>query len=245
MLASDDANPQFTGAFNPDSALAVEFYNRPVQNMFQTSKQGRPIYEDVIYVRIQIPGNKESIHDTPARTDHKQRFPLQWQHFMNRTVGDAREIGTPLTEWPALTRSQAEEFRALKFFTVESIAKASDANIANLGMIGGMAPHILRQKAQAFLQAAAGTADTQHQAEELAKRDAEIAMLKEQMRAFGERLNAPQPAAAPVAAPAAPAPKKVLTEEHKAKLAEGRRKAFEAKKAKAAAKAAKEAQAHG
>ena len=220
MLASDDANPAFAGARNPDDALVVEFYLRPVQNIFQSSKQGRPIFDDVIFVRINVPGLKEMQVDTIARSDHKQRFPRQWAHFENVTKGDAREIGTPLAEWPILTRSQAEEFRALKFFTVESIANAADSHIGNLGMIGGMSPHALREKARAFLQAATDTALPQHQAEELAKRDLEIATLKDQFAQLKASLTAPpqanslpapsSPVVAPLgtATPAAAAPKK-------------------------------------
>lgn len=229
MLASDDANPQFVGATDPDRALAVEFYTRPVQNMFKSGKEGRPVFEDVIYVRINIPGNKESQIDMPARSEHKQRFPMQWAHYQNKTQGDAREVGTPLSEWPILTRSQAEEFRGIKFFTVESIANASDANINNLGMMGGMAPHILRERAKAFLKAAQDTAFPQHQAEELAKRDAEIAMLKEQMARITEMVAKPAPAAPPAVAEA-PKAKKVLSAEHLAKLAEGRKRAAEKRK---------------
>ena len=203
MLASDDNNPEFVGAKNPDSALVVEFYTKAVQDNFESSKQGRPVFSDAIYVRINVPGLKEMQWDMPARSDHKQRFPLQWAHYKNKTEGDAREVGTPLAEWPVLTRSQAEEFRAIKFFTVESIANASDANINNLGMIGGMSPYTLREKARAFLKAATDAALPQHQAEELAKRDAEIAMLKEQMAQLAAAVNA-KPQAAPATAPELP-----------------------------------------
>ncbi len=221
MLASDDANPAFVGAKDPDAALVVEFFIHPVQNNFQSSKQGRPIFDDVIYVKINVPGLKEMEWIMPARSDHQARFPRQWAHFKNKTEGDAREVGTPLKEWPMLTRSQAEEFRGIKFFTVESIANASDANINNLGMIGGMSPYALREKARAFLQSAKDTALPQHQAEELAKRDAEISMLKEQFAQLAASIKAPPQAnslpssslATPepprgTATPAAAAPKK-------------------------------------
>lgn len=199
MLASDVNNPEFVGAQqNPDAALAVEFYLRPVQNNVASSKAGRPIYEDIIYVKINVPGLKEMQWDMPARSDHQKRFPMQYQHFINRTQGDAKEIGTPLAEWPVLTRSQAEEFRGMKFYTVENIANAGDANINALGMIGGMSPYALRDKARAFLGAAKDSALPQHQAEELAKRDAEISMLKEQIA----QIAAQMPKAAPVVATA-------------------------------------------
>ena len=229
MLASDDQNPEFVGAKNPDSALIVEFYTRPVQNMFQSSKQGRPIFDDVIYVKINVPGVKDMLWDTPARSDHKMRFPIQWAHYMNKTQGDAREIGTPLAEWSAVTRSQAEEFRSLKFFTVESIANASDANINNLGMMGGISPYALREKARAYLKAATDSALPQHQAEELAKRDAVIDSLNAELKRVAALVDAK-----PSAAPAPAAPKKTLSPEHLAKLAAGRAKAKAAKERKSA-----------
>ena len=210
MLASDVNNPQFIGAVDGDKALIVHFYVRPVQNIFASSKANQAIYEDVIYVKINVPGLKEMEVDTPARDDHQRRFPQQWQHFVNRTQGDAREVGTPVAEWPILTRSQAEEFRALKFFTVESIAHASDLNINAMGMIGGMSPYALRERARAFLQAAKDSALPQHQAEELAKRDAEISMLKEQMARLTETVTkaATTVPAAPVAPTTLPARKR-------------------------------------
>ena len=214
MLASDVANPAFVGATDPDAALVVEFYYKAIQDIFKTSKAGRPVFSDVIYIKIDVPGVKDMQVDRPARSDDQKRFPRQYQHFVNKTQGDSREIGTPLTEWPILTRSQAEEFRALKFYTIESIANASDLNINSLGMMGGMSPFMLREKARAFLQSAKDTALPQHQAEELAKRDAEIALLKEQMaRVLAGQNAAPQattppPIPAQPPSPAAAAPKK-------------------------------------
>src|SRR3990167_6166568 len=197
MLASDDANTQFVGAKDPDAALVAEFYLKPIQDMFQSSKQGRPIFSDVIYVHINVPGIKDSDWHIVARSDHQQRFPRQWAHFQNKMTGDAREVGTPLAEWPVLTRSQVEEFRGLKFFTIESIANAGDAQISNLGMMGGMSPHILRDKARAYLKAAADSALPQHQAEELAKRDAEIDRLSKEMARLAAAVDASMKAPTP------------------------------------------------
>ena len=191
MLASDVNNPEFLGAVaNPDQALIVSFYTRPVQNIFKSAKQERPIYEDVTYITINVPGLKDMQVDRPAYESDKRRFPLQWQHFENRTKGDAREIGTPLSEWQQLTRSQAEEFRALKFYTVEAIANASDLNINALGMVGGMSPYVLRDKARAFLASAKGLPDDR------AKLEAELAALKEQVAKLQPQNAAPQPAPA-------------------------------------------------
>ncbi|HET8687155.1 MAG TPA: hypothetical protein VFM18_10920, partial [Methanosarcina sp.] len=124
MIASDQDNPAFQGAYNPDSRLAVRFYVRAVENAYETQLQGRPIYMDQDYVEIFVPGDNNTIIDQPVREDHKKRFPIQWAHFQNQHANDTREIGTPLAEWPQVTKAQVEELRALKFYTVESVANA-------------------------------------------------------------------------------------------------------------------------
>ncbi len=210
MLASDDANPGFLGARDPDAALIVQFYIKAVANPFLTAKKNTPVFEDVIYVKIDVPGVKDMQVDRPARSDDQRRFPKQYQHFVNMTQGDSREIGTPLAEWQILTRSQAEEFRALKFYTVESVANASDLNINNMGMMGGMSPFMLREKARAFLSAASAQAVP----DALAQLQADNAMLKEQLAKLLPNA-APQAvpssttqSVAPATPPAVTAPKK-------------------------------------
>jgi hypothetical protein len=162
MLASDDANQQFVGARNPDDILHVTFYVKVMKNNFASEQEGRPIFQNEQWVRIMIPGNNLSIIDTPVSDRHKHRFPRQWQQFTN-----SQEVspvsGTPVTEWPAVERSRAEELKAMKFFTVEQIAECSDQQIQALGMDA----HTLRQKAKAFLAKAGASALTQAQAVEI------------------------------------------------------------------------------
>jgi len=191
MLASDDANPEFQGARNPDSALMVKFYNRAVQNNVESSQVGRPIFQDIIYIEIMTPGNSLNIIDTPAREDHKRRFPLQWAAFNNANGGEQATIGTPITSWPFLTKAQAEEMKALKFLTVEMLAGASDGQLQVIGMVGGANPMVLRERAKAYLDASRGTAQPQHMAAELAKRDEIIADMQKQIAALsaGKQTN--------------------------------------------------------
>lgn len=173
MLASDAQNPEFMGAHNPDATLSVKLYSRAVQHMFKTEKEGRPIFEDVVYIEIKTPGNDKNIVDRPVQEGDKARFPMHWAHYQNTHGATAAEIGTPLEQWPQITAAQAEELKALKFRTVEHLANASDQNIASIGMVAGMAPMSLRTRAQAFLHAAADSAVPQRQAAELEKLRAE------------------------------------------------------------------------
>ena len=226
MLASDEANPAFVGAKDPDAALVVEFYIRPIQNPFKTTKEGHPVFEDTIYVKIDVPGVKDMQVDRPARSDDQRRFPKQYQHFVNVTQGDSREIGTPLKEWQQITRSQAEELRALKFHTIEQVANASDQNINAMGMMGGMSPFALREKAREFLSAASKQAIP----DQLAKLAADNAALKEQL----SRLL-------PNAAPQAPAPLPVAPTSSEPAVAAQPRKRGRPSKADLAAREAQKA----
>lgn len=173
MLASDMNNQNFAGAINPDSVLYVRFYVEKLKNEFESEKQGRPIWYEVPFVEIMRPGDQTSIITTEVRDDHKRRFPMQWSMFQD-SQATMQMVGTPVEEWPAISRSQAEELKGLKFFSVEQIADASDLQAQRLGMAGPM----LRQKAKAFLASAQDTALAQKQAGDLARKDQEIADLK-------------------------------------------------------------------
>ena len=164
---------------NADENLYAEFYIKPVKQNFASEEAGRPIFQDVVFVKIMTPSDQLTQIDTIAREDHKARFPRQWMHFQNKQAGQQQIVGTPVGEWPQLTASAAEELRALKFFTVELVANANDGQLQRIGMIAGMSPNSLRDKARAFLNLANDSAEE-------AKREAEIAELK----AENERIKA-------------------------------------------------------
>lgn len=179
MLASDLNNPEFAGAVNPDSRLAVMFYSKPIQNEFQSAVQQRPIFEDREFVRIFVPGDTTTIIDTFVREEHKKKFPLQWAHYQNAHGGDSREIGTPLAQWPRITQAQAEELRALKFFTVEGVANASDAQLQRIGMIAGTSPYNFRDDAMRFLKNALGQSVAKEAEDKAAALEAELKKIRD------------------------------------------------------------------
>ena len=156
-----------------DDNLYVEFYSRAVKQEFASQEAGRPIFQDVTYVKIFTPSDQLTQIDTIARDDHKARFPRQWAHYMNKMNGQEQVIGTPVSAWTLLTPAGAEELRAMKFYTVELIANANDAQLHKLGMVAGMSGHSLRDKAKAFLNIATNSAEE-------AKREAELVALKEE-----------------------------------------------------------------
>lgn len=178
-----------------DSRLAVKFYKKPVKSEFASQEAGRPIYTDVTYIKIIVPGDGLSEIDRPMYEEDKQRFPKHWYQFMNTHGNDEIITGTPLSQWPLITMSQAEELKGLKFHTVEMIAHASDQQLQRIGMIGGMSPHSFRDKAKSFLNLAEDSAEQAKREEELtalreenakikAEADAKFAKMQEQMEAL-------------------------------------------------------------
>jgi hypothetical protein len=171
---------------NADSRLQVRFYKRPVQQEQESLAAGRPIFKEFDFVHICVAGDSLTEIDTYALASHKTRFPIQWANYMNRQGADDQEVvGTPVSEWPLVSKSQAEELRALKFHTVEAVAGASDAQLQRMGMAAGMSPYAFRDKAKAFLNLATNAAETDKREseinslkEELAKKDQETAKIK-------------------------------------------------------------------
>ena len=164
-------------------SLAVRFYQKSLPNEFLTQKEGRPIHYMADFIRIEIPGNSTSIIDTFVNDDHKRRFPMEWAAYLNEKTeyGDNVPQGTLIRDWPLLTSAQGDELRHFKFYTVEQIANASDQQIMSIGMLAGMAPFSLRDKAKAYLANAKDSAFVQAQQDELRLRDQQILDLKNEV----------------------------------------------------------------
>ena len=158
---------------NPDSRLAVKFYKRPVKLENESIEQGRPIFQEFDFIKILVPGDALTEIDTYVTEAHKSRFPIQWANYMNRQGSTESFSGTPITEWPQVSASQAEELKGIKFHTVESIAYASDQQLQKIGMIAGMSPHNFRERAKKFLNLAEESA-------QISKRDEELTQLREE-----------------------------------------------------------------
>jgi hypothetical protein len=178
-----------------DSRLAVQFYKKAIKQEDESNEAGRPIFKEFDFVKIMVPGDNLTEIDTYARDSHKARFPKQWAHYQNQTAGHENIIGTPIEQWPQVTRSQAEELRGLKFPTVESIAFCSDQQLQRIGMAAGMSPHNFREKAKAFLNLASNSAEVAQREEELqalraendkikAETEAKLSAMQEQMTAI-------------------------------------------------------------
>lgn len=168
------SNPQ------AESHLFVQFYTDAVELKAESEKQGRPIFKDMPFVRIIVPGDTNNIIERVADETDKHRFPNAWAKYQN-SEAKANE-GTPLEQWPQITRSLLKECKYFEIHTVEALSNISDAHVAKLGMGFGE----LRTKAKAWLEAAAGTAQITAQAAENAQLKQMLADLQAQINDISE-----------------------------------------------------------
>lgn len=160
--------------FALDKKLFVQFYLRAVLNNFKSAQEGRPIFDEVDYVRIIVPGDKNTVIDTKATPEYTTRFASRFELYKKNQ--SQAVTGTPLEVWPQMTVGQVAELKAMHIHTVEQLAELPD-NLAQRIM----GSHDLRRRAVAFLDLAAGDAANSKLSAELDKRDNEIELLKAQM----------------------------------------------------------------
>ncbi len=113
-----------------DNAIAI-FRLEPKFDGAASKKEGRPVYREVAWVEIIIPGNNRDIVDRPVTDDDKNRFPMQWANFQNQREEPLE--GTPIKEAPWLGRAQVAMLEHLNILTVENLAGIGDVEIQNLG----------------------------------------------------------------------------------------------------------------
>lgn len=157
--------------------VLVRFWEDSWKNAAESSKAGRDVFDTVTWCEIKVPGERDTVTGPvhKMQPDPRLRFPAAWAAYQkdNSTEGI---VGTPLKEVAWLSRGEVETLKAAGLRTLENLADLNDANVTSLP--GGLA---LRAKAKATIQATKDGAPLQKMAEELAKRDAQIADLKQQM----------------------------------------------------------------
>ena len=212
--------------------LYVQFYLHPCENQAQTTKQGRPIFEEKEYIRIMVPGDKSSIIERPVRVGDlpnmdNHKYGIEYDAF--KRGAEQGLVGTPLAEWPMITRSQAKELEYFNVRTVEQLSSMPDTSVQNFAGLAN-----LREQAKRFIeQAEAGAPLAQMQAE-LSFRDEtiaaqgnaidemrkELAELKHEQLAIKQDSVSAMPEPDPVTETPVPTPKPKAKAKAKRKIAE-------------------------
>lgn len=154
-----------------DSKLPGLFSIEAVQNMKKSEEAGRPIFEDVEYIRILFPGDNTREIYRPAKDEDKQKYADEYRRFKEGL--EQTFSGTPLSAWGALHSSTIAELKALRVYTVEQLANLSEIGIGKLGM----GARDMVAKAQSFLSR---NTENDLLKARVAELEAEVAKLREE-----------------------------------------------------------------
>lgn len=156
-----------------DKALLVKFILKARQDQAATKREGRPIYRETEYIDIKIPGDRTGGICRPATDQDRARFPEHYRRFKQRVEGGDDNTGTPLSEWPLISRSMCEELAFFHVKTVEQLANMADTQVGKF-----MGLYAIRDKAKLWLKKAQDEKPLWEMAEALKSRDQKIAELQ-------------------------------------------------------------------
>jgi hypothetical protein len=129
-----------------DRGVVAEFVFEPIMLTFQSKEAGREIWEDRVFIRINVKGNDKMEVFRQAGEHDLRRFPLQYRAFQEGQAQAKR--GTPIERLPGVTPAMAKMLRNVHITTVEDLTEVADVNLPHLG-IGGSE---LRRRAAEYLK---------------------------------------------------------------------------------------------
>lgn len=172
------------GAPDDDKKLHVRFYMNAVEQTAESIKAGRRVFADTEYIEIMIPGDKQTVIRRQVFDADRRRFPQQYARFKQGMADQT--VGTPLSELPSLTASKVKEYEFFNIRTVEQLLATADGSKAGQSMMGFQQD---KQKAEAFLAAARGSAPLNELRAKLDERDSAIEMMQRQLEEMNAKLE--------------------------------------------------------
>jgi hypothetical protein len=182
----DDNCPMMTerefGAPEHVPQILVGFCMVPKEDKHKSKAAGYPVFREQEYVKLIVPGDKQSEYFQPSTEKDRKTYPSAYQAFKNRESKPVVE-GMPIEQWPQVTRALAMTLRAAGIHTVEALAAVHDGNIGKVASNG----QELRAKAKAFLETAKNSAASQALAAENQKLQDQLAVMQEQINALAKQ----------------------------------------------------------
>lgn len=173
-----------------DSGLYVEFHMESIRQGFLSEKEGREIYKDVPHITIRTLGSNLNAITRPVREQSEGNYPSdpvrfsrQWEAFQAQR--EQVSEGLPLTEWPALGKSQVLELKTKHIHTVEQLSAISDANLEGLGL----GAREIREKARLWLSRATDGKEIMRVINENKTMKEEMELLRKQMTSLIQEKN--------------------------------------------------------
>lgn len=115
-----------------DDRLVVGFFPKAVLNRSKSQASGKPIYEQVEYIKIQQPGERLNIVERESTEHDRARFPRQYQAFL-KGRSQAPE-GTPISILFPSSPEIVATLTSCGVHTVQQLANLSAHGISTVGM---------------------------------------------------------------------------------------------------------------
>lgn len=168
-----------------ENKVFAEFNLHPKRNAVKSAEAGRDVFDDVEYIRIVVPGERDGIH-RPAMQRDRENFPRQYAAFKANTSQDAAS-GTPLSHVLWLRPAQVAELAYYNCRTLEQLAAMPDGSAQKFpGILS------LRQKARDAIEVAKGEAPVAKLREELTEERRKREELEFRLLEMAEELKALQ-----------------------------------------------------
>lgn len=113
------------------AGMNVQFFYAYNENEEKSLKEGRPIFDEIPSISIQVPGGDTTVRRIEPQDI--QEYPEKYQAFMNGS--EPVTEGTPLSEWAMIPGTAMREFQYLGFKTVEQVANATEDAKRKLGTL--------------------------------------------------------------------------------------------------------------
>ena len=113
------------------AGMNVQFFYAYNENEEKSLKEGRPIFDEIPSISIQVPGGDTTVRRIEPQDIHK--YPEKYQAFM--AGSEPVTEGTPLSEWAMIPGTAMREFQYLGFKTVEQVANATEDAKRKLGTL--------------------------------------------------------------------------------------------------------------
>lgn len=168
-----------------DDQQFVTFDYHPALNRAKSRAEGRPVYENEIWVKIIAPGEAK-VQETHRKANDldKRRFPAQWQAFQQGRPQISE--GTMLEHLFPAEPNKVKMLNHYNIFTIEQLANLNATGMSQIGM--GAMQDVERAK-QYISQAEKGV--NYHKFNTLMEqKDQQISVLQQQVTQLGQQMQA-------------------------------------------------------
>lgn len=132
-----------TATHGNDSKLFVEFHLEQILQTAATDEKGEPVYQDVPYITITIPGDKktEVIRPVKMQTDlagksDLERWPAQWERFQSglKQLSEGDPIENLVINNVKIGRSEVRQLTMMNILTIQHLAELPDYLLDDVGL---------------------------------------------------------------------------------------------------------------